>query len=521
MASSSSSVLATPKKAADKRTAAKARPVGECPVCCNAYTADQRKPIACPGCNYAACVSCVKTYLLGSLSDPACMSCGLYWCRAFLGASLPATWLNGDLKKHRERVLMDREHSLMPETQPLVEREAERRARDEIRRKRYEEYKQAQINLRNARIAWSDAQHVVRYGEQREDQREEPKERRAFVAACPDANCRGFLSTQYKCGTCLQRFCAHCREPKLEGVDHVCDPGTVETIALIAKVTRACPNCGMAIERISGCDHMWCTGCDTGFSYTTGQRIANNRNTNPHMYERMRQLQAARGAETVQHQAPPVDCGGGFVTWPEGNFKASGTWEGFLMSMHNTGRHVEHVLRTWPTVAQDNAQLRVRYCLKDLDAKRFGARLQQNEKHREYLIETRHILESFVLMTFEFVMMMLTDPDEKLCEARCLGFTGNVEELINGPLQELSTRYGRTTPGFVTKVEPTLPPDPFYHPYQHRNYREGLVRQLYLPGGHVPEKKRKRPGKSEDVATAAAAASRAESSAESDVETVE
>ena len=330
-------------------------PQGDCPVCCDAYTAVKREPIHCPGCNYAACVVCVKTYLLGSLSDPACMKCGLYWCRAFLDASLTPSWRNGPLRKHRERVLLDREYSLIPQTQPEVAREAERRQREATRKQLYAEYKAAQLRVRVARRAWSLALAAEHNGDHAVDggHAVDAKERRAFVAACPSADCRGFLSMQYKCGTCLRKFCARCREPKLDEAEHACDPGTVETIALIARATRACPNCGMAIERVSGCDHMWCTGCDTGFSYATGQRIANHRNTNPHMYERMQQLQAAAGAD-VQQEEPPATAGGcGGATWPRPFFTTCGEREGFMLSMHYTGRHVELVLRDWPRVAAD------------------------------------------------------------------------------------------------------------------------------------------------------------------------
>lgn len=462
-------------------------------MCCDAYTAVKREPIHCPGCNYAACVVCVKTYLLGSLSDPACMKCGLYWCRAFLDASLTPSWRNGPLRKHRERVLLDREYSLIPQTQPEVAREAERRQREATRKQLYAEYKAAQLRVRVARRAWSLALAAEHNGDHAVDggHAVDAKERRAFVAACPSADCRGFLSMQYKCGTCLRKFCARCREPKLDEAEHACDPGTVETIALIARATRACPNCGMAIERVSGCDHMWCTGCDTGFSYATGQRIANHRNTNPHMYERMQQLQAAAGAD-VQLEEPPATAGGcGGATWPRPFFTTCGEREGFMLSMHNTGRHVEHVLRDWPRVAADNVRLRVRYCLKDLDEARFGARLQQTEKQREYFLETQHVLESFLLMVFEFVTQMLAEPCANTCDARCVAFAANVEELINAPLQELSSRFGKAAPKIITQVP--LTPQEAVATWDSRLSRlrrrsQVTALQLYVPNGHEPEK---------------------------------
>jgi len=479
-------------------------PHGDCPVCCLKYTAKTRKPVNCPGCNYAACTVCVRTYLLGSLSDPACMNCGLYWCRSYLDATLTASWRNGPYRKHREYVLLDREHSLLPETQHLVQQEAERRARDELRRRCFEEYKQAQLIVREARNTWRLAVRDVQRngnssaGDNGDD--DTSAVRRSFVAACPDAECRGFLSTQYKCGTCLKKYCSRCRELKVDNMEHECNPDTVETIALIAKVTKPCPNCAMSIERISGCDHMWCTSCDTGFSYLSGQRIANNRNTNPHMYERMRQLRAAAGADLLEDGQPempddvrPETCGA-HVHWPRANFSAYGDQESFLLSMHATGRHVEEELRRWPSLAADNATLRVQYCLKDFNKASFGARLQRHEKHRECLLEMRHVLESFLLMVYEFIMQMLTlaAPQASTCADRCNAFVANVEELINCPLQELSQRYGRATPKFVMNAAGSSDAQQSTRTYWGSRQRVAPVRQFYEAKGHVPQRMSRR-----------------------------
>jgi len=481
-----------PAPGAEKPAAA---PPGDCPTCCSPYTADVRKPLACPGCSYAACQKCVKTYLLTSLADPGCMNCGLHWCRSFLDASLTATWRNGALRKHRAAVLLDRERSLLPETQPLVEREALRRAQEKLQRERFEAYRRAMLKMKEARDAYYTSR-VSGLRPQFEGTEEEVRQRRAFVAACPDAECRGFLSAQYKCGTCLQKFCAACREPKSEDVEHECDPGTVQTIAQIAKTTRACPNCGMSIERVSGCDHMWCTSCDTGFSYTTGRRIENAHNTNPHMYERLRQLGASAG-DAVQLE-PEVACGGARgARWPCAHFgfATPAGREGFLMSLHHTGRHVEHLLHAhWQAAPEDGEQrrqLRVRYCLKDFDEKHFSARLEQLEKRREYVLEVRRTLESFVLIVFEFLTQLMVDRCPGTCEDRCLTILANIDELTNGPLRELSIRYFRATPRILLDLhrQPSLP-----------RTRAHVV-QLYEPQGHPALRDAKRPRPAADAAS--------------------
>ena len=488
-------------------------PASACPVCCDVYTRDKRKPIPCAGCSYAACCVCVKTYLLASQADPACMNCGMYWSRAVLDAHLTTAWRNGALRRHREHVLLDRERSLLPATQSLVEREVRRRLLTQRRREALVRVKEARRNYNDAKNQYS---RVCGEGGDREDEQSAQAGRRGFVAACPSPDCRGFLDTRYRCGTCQTSFCAACREPRgleQEEKRHRCDPGTVETIALIAKECRVCPACGMAISRVSGCDHMWCTSCDTGFSYSTGQRISDRANTNPHMYERMRQLtsQSAPGDGCVvaTRAGRPADCGAGGpeadVEWPP----LSRIYEldevqdhlQFCCSMHQCARHVESVVLPRVSTRRDataSSTLRIRYCLKDIDEKRFSALLQQLEKQRERLMELRQVLEVFVLMTFEFFHELLERfsgserrSAQHCCSALCGAFASRVDELVNVPLQTLSTRYEVVMPRIETTVVPHLANPRF-------RSTTGLAQDLYLPHGHVPQRRAKRLGKTKE-----------------------
>jgi hypothetical protein len=81
------------------------------------------------------------------------------------------------------------------------------------------------------------------------------REKRTFVRPCPVNECRGFLSTAWKCGICENFTCPHCHEVKGPSRDapHVCLQENVETAKLLAKDTRPCPNCGTRIFKISGC----------------------------------------------------------------------------------------------------------------------------------------------------------------------------------------------------------------------------------------------------------------------------
>jgi len=135
------------------------------------------------------------------------------------------------------------------------------------------------------------------------------KEKRRFVRACPIESCRGFLSTQWKCGICGIHTCSKCHVPKNDQKNgpsgssgpsdtsnqdaeeqqdnHVCNPDDVATADLLDQDTRPCPQCGTGIFKIDGCDQMWCIECHCAFSWITGA-IATGHVHNPHYFEYQR-----------------------------------------------------------------------------------------------------------------------------------------------------------------------------------------------------------------------------------------
>lgn len=116
------------------------------------------------------------------------------------------------------------------------------------------------------------------------------KEVKTFIRRCPQTDCKGFLSTQLKCGICENYACKDCHEPKKSknDEDHKCNPDTVETIKLLSSDTKPCPSCATQIFKIIGCDQMYCTQCHTPFSWIRGT-IETGVIHNPHFYEFQRQ----------------------------------------------------------------------------------------------------------------------------------------------------------------------------------------------------------------------------------------
>jgi len=169
---------------------------------------------------------------------------------------------------------------------------------------------------------------------------------RAFVMACPGAECRGFLAPDYSCGMCASVTCKACHEIK-DG-DHTCNADVVASVKALKAEARPCPTCATQISKIDGCDQMWCTQCKTTFSWRTGLKEEGHTH-NPHYYEYMR----AHGG------MPRAPGDGGCMVMPNANHIAAlfsagerlasatltGGWGMWMWNQRNPGK-----TRTWNNV---------------------------------------------------------------------------------------------------------------------------------------------------------------------------
>ena len=260
----------------------------ECPICCDSFNKSTRAPITCTNgeCGYTACKACVRTFLTSTTKDASCMNCGHKWNQRFCVLSLNRSFMAGDYRVHRGKLLLDREVSRLSESMEAAGRYEEVKSKEaekeEILRQRHELLEQAESLLRQTYRINNDIAKLER--------RPEKTERKKFVMPCVSETCRGFLSTQYKCEICKLYTCPDCFEiigPSKE-VPHTCTEEAKASATLIRQETRACPTCGIRISKISGCDQMWCTECHTAFSWRTGQ-VETGVVHNPHFYQYQRQ----------------------------------------------------------------------------------------------------------------------------------------------------------------------------------------------------------------------------------------
>lgn len=249
-----------------------------CPICLDKFTASIRKPVKCSQCRADTCSKCVEKYLLNTIEDPHCPHCRFAWPRAFLNTVCTSTFLNKTYYKYRQDILMNRERSFLPQMMVFADRERRARKIDSMLqnyykeeldfRKDYEkrltelkkeyETKMSEFVTRRLRLL-QKLNHLRGGHDDVEDatgaagEKKEPAKK--FVRRCTATDCKGFLSSVWKCGVCENWVCPECFEVKGKNKDaeHTCRSDMLETAKLIKKDTKPCPSCGEMIMKIEGC----------------------------------------------------------------------------------------------------------------------------------------------------------------------------------------------------------------------------------------------------------------------------
>lgn len=414
--------------------------VVSCVICAENLNKTTRKPVLCSYCNETVCLDCSKRFLMMK-DDPVCMMCQHPWSREFVDSVFPKMFRESQYKNKREDVLFEREMSILPATQPLARAELLRRKIVSQCEKLREERKAlmeklAQLNsdistaeecqwrLRNA----VSGMHPVSL--QAMDEFEQnttsstrgryyallynisantdttssggssSSERRQFIKKCPVGDCNGYLSTQYKCGMCGIKVCPDCLEIKEDtGLEaHVCNPDNIASAKLIASECKVCPNskCAALVFKIDGCDQMWCTQCQTTFSWRTG-KVETGRIHNPHYYEWQRRMNNG----FVPREPGDGPC----IDHNELNVPSLFTINANIRVLPWVGqvhRLLQHMLiHTLPRFQgqydqANNLDLRIAYLLTEMDSSKMKKLLQQREKRRVKEASIRQVLEFFI-----------------------------------------------------------------------------------------------------------------------------
>jgi hypothetical protein len=423
------------------------------------------------------------------------MSCRHGWNREHLEKEFTKTFLDGTFKTCRENILFDRQISMLPATQQKAEAYKIRERFDKeiaLKQTQVTEIKKqlsmqhlnltedADTALRVAdtihsfRLKWIVAKEEISHLQTKKDILAPNRhggsvavaEKRQFIKACPATNCRGFLSTAWKCGLCEIWVCPDCHEIKGKDRDapHVCDKQTLETVKLLASDTRQCPKCPTMIFKIDGCDQMYCTQCHTAFSWRTGH-VETGIVHNPHYYAYLRQ----QNGGVIPRNPGDVPCGeNDRIITTNGLLQVldrlsspnaappRNAWHRYvptaademeLVGIHRNYMHIQEVeLRHYVVNNnQDNEDLRIKYMVNEIEADKFKVLLQQREKKNEKKTEIHMVLTTYLAVAMDLINSVRTftskDQLPPLIEA-----LSNIRTYTNKSMVPISKRYNCVVP---------------------------------------------------------------------------
>lgn len=439
-----------------------------CNICCDNYNKSSRIKINCSYCDFDVCRTCCETYIL-SEQIPKCMNpdCAKEWSRKFLRENLTNTFLSTKYREHIEEILFDQERALLPATQPLVE---EKIRKDNIKKQIKDiDYLIEDMIKQRRKLEYEMNHHTL-------DNNKE--DRNKFVRQCPSNGCRGFLSTQWKCGICEQWTCPDCHELKgpNRDSDHKCDPNNVETAKLLAKDSKPCPKCQSMIFKIAGCDQMWCTQCHTAFSWKTGKLEKNIHN--PHFYEWQR-----KNGGGAARNVGDIECGRELTHYTTTRIqelakkhndlykyekaeyfqfghkynKFVDIYSDSIIQINNCIRNNIHNIRVELTNFQTdyvvrNQDLRIRYLENTISEEDFKILIQRNDKRNKKNTEIAQVIQLSNTALTDIVYRLIDHLDKSENKKHNIkSFILEIEQIIkycNDIFKDISFTYNTVQYGF-------------------------------------------------------------------------
>lgn len=389
------------------------------------------------------------------------LKCGKEWSRKIIRDIFPNVFINTKLKTHMSNILLEQERALLPATQPLVEeqirKEKIKTETDEIDKKIRE------LGRQKTKLMTGLYHNNTNYA----------KEPAKFIRACSDTNCRGFLSSQWKCGICEQWTCPDCHELKgpNKDVEHTCDANNVETAKLLAKDTKSCPKCRTQIFKISGCDQMWCTQCHTAFSWKTGN--IEKAIHNPHYYEWQRKNGGlARAAGDVEcgreldHRT--ADTINQLVRTKHTNLISANTTQTQILKdrriikrlsdiiIRNTIHLIRVELPTYQVnYVERNQHLRIQYLRNIITEEQFKEQLQRNDKKHRKNTEIAQVFQLMNTAITDIIFRIINNLRTAEPNKYDLSATSEIDEIVkycNEIMKDISYTYNSVHYKFTDNI---------------------------------------------------------------------
>lgn len=272
-----------------------------------------------------------------------------------------------------------------------------------------------------------------------------PAETRVYTRPCPVGDCRGYISPmkgnhRLQCGLCQSQLCIKCHVEVPSDSSgsriHECKESDIASVKEIKDSTKGCPKCHALIFKISGCDVMFCTACNTAFSWTSGAILDARRVHNPHLMAFLN-----RGGTVGD---PNAHAGLDVYGCDSGNIL-----RGYIRKLDTKDPNNEHAQKLRRVLNSANVlhgetqtinyrntrarvdralrDIRIQYLLGNIDKKRLQSDALKHEKEYEIQAEISNVYDMFIRGVLQICAPVMT---EALTETLAKGLIAQVSELI-------------------------------------------------------------------------------------------
>tara|TARA_Y100000389_G_scaffold85484_1_gene82221 strand:- start:794 stop:2506 length:1713 start_codon:yes stop_codon:yes gene_type:complete len=216
-----------------------------------------------------------------------------------------------------------------------------------------------------------------------------------IIKHCQHNNCNGFLSKDWKCNLCNEETCNKCYEAK-DDENHKCNEDILKSNKVIFnnKITRSCPNCGIMISKIDGCNHMYCTKCKAKYDWKSGRLLDGRGFHNPHFNQ-----------ENQGRNIRDFPCGG----TPSFEILEYNGQNDYISALHDFTNNILSIIiifckryellidrriETLNISFENNLDIREKFLLKEISIKSFGSLLLKNYKSKKKKYESDKLSET-------------------------------------------------------------------------------------------------------------------------------
>jgi len=374
----------------------------------------------------------------------------------FLASNLNKSWVHSTYKKHREKVLLDKQVAQLPDTQEIAKR-------TKLVRKFSKDIEALNIKSKELKNSLKEINVKVR---EHQDQisdlfyRSGEKEKNAFTFKCPSECCSGFLDNSWVCGLCDNKTCKECMEV-ISDEEHECNAEKVETVKLIRKDTKPCPGCGEFIHKIHGCDQMWCPGCKVAFSWRSGQ-IERGIVHNPEYYRWMRENNEAIPQPRNNNECGQIPDAAVLLRsirtiWAPTQSSGRTVDDNNVHILYNAHRLIQHIAMLENEyrneITRKDAkleQLRVRYLLNEIEKGDWMVKIQALDKASKKNTDNIHIWRlirdtALPLLWYTVEQFHDTNATEEIENRLLINVYPHLEKIrlfCNESLQRIGNLYG-------------------------------------------------------------------------------